>query len=464
VLYAIADKSAIVKAGTQLIKTTKSYMTNLRYSPVADRFYVRADKSEPNIFAFDAKTANLNDFKFYDESKFRFSTSFFAFDVINVAGKEYVVGTGLSKNTDRSLTTPIHTQDETHTNVGFPQPNIFLYTPIIDQGSVVGDSITTYFIGWTYTNGSMSAVVSKATIDLNTLIATFKPDDTLLLTNESTEYHNCFDVWTDINSPYMTIDIIDGKKYLIVAISGRCDAIIKIFLNPDVPLFRFATWEVYTESKTENKDIFSAAYCNLTKTLFFTYKEYNSESTTLLSFNIKTMNLYSVHRPIHSNNSVPILVHDNENDYLYIAQAGSDQVLKIPGADITKTAEIATLPRELSQVSSMFFNKGFLYVVTWEPAASIGRLDAKKSFCTKYCGSNSYCSNPPLTCTCSPGYGLYLGVCIPLQQVEVITTETVERTVSITLGVLFAIASAGAIIGWALWWRQRRSNVYTVTV
>jgi len=53
---------------------------------------------------------------------------------------------------------------------------------------------------------------------------------------------------------------------------------------------------------------------------------------------------------------------------------------------------------------------------------------------------------------------------MPIQQVDLIRTETIERTASITLGVLFAFATVAAITGWALWWRQRRSNVYTITV
>jgi len=197
--------------------------------------------------------------------------------------------------------------------------------------------------------------------------------------------------------------------------------------------------------------------------VFFTYKEYNSDNIAIRAFNFSTFsNIDNLERRLNSNETIPVLSYDHTSDIIYVATTDSDRIYQMRAKDLTDIS-YAVLPVPLRKVSSSLAVNGFLYVVTWEPMAKVGRFDLSKAFCRTYCGQFGFCSGGQ--CFCAPGYvpdttrqNINPIPCIPRYEVEIIRTASVEKSLSITLGILFGLSTAGAIVGWFMWWRRRKSD------
>jgi len=309
-------------------------------------------------------------------------------------------------------------------------------------------------------------IVSKAITTLDTpLDISVGATDTLLLND------TCYDVWTDINKPHLRVDVIGSKKYLLVTVTGRCSTIYKIELNPAVT-FNLAQFTFYNSDFINkiNSGVTSDTYNNKTKILYYSLKEFNSDKIELRGFDANTMTpLDKIQRVILSNETVPILTIDSSADLVYVATTDSDTIYQMKGTDLS-ISSYAVLPLPLRKVASLSqiinFNNivKYLYLVTYEPIAKAARFDVSKAFCQNYCGRFGFCTSNQ--CFCAPGYKFDTSVkpnppCVPNRDVDTYETVITERTLSVTLGILFGISTIAAIIGWFLWWRRRRSHETT---
>jgi len=322
------------------------------------------------------------------------------------------------------------------------------------------DKVDVYFAGWSYEPSKAGLIVARAvaTVSLTTPTIIVKTEDVLLLND------TCFDIWTDINKPHLYIDTIGAVKYLIVAITGRCDSFYKIKLDTTKP-FSVATYlPPYTETDKLNADIFSTTYDYKTHRLFYAYKKYNSDTISLHIFLMNEFLPSPVYKSLGHNDTNPILSYDKISDNIFFSSSDFDHIYKIPATAIDmKNPPIATLPPKLKSVSSTLVIGDFLYLVTFEADAQLARMSISQHFCNNFCGTHGYCVIN--RCLCAPGYDFNvtqspndLKVCIPKHQVDIINNIINERGVAIALGILFFIAFIAAVAGWVMWWRSRKSQ------
>jgi len=168
--------------------------------------------------------------------------------------------------------------------------------------------------------------------------------------------------------------------------------------------------------------------------------------------------------PLQANESTPILALDHSSDTVYIATAGFNKIYKY-SSDL-KLQGVAVLPDMLKQVSSMYFTGGFLYMVTSEPNANLGRI-SEKNFCSTFCGIYAYCEGSTKECVCIQDYvknPRNPTECAPTHYVQNELIVISEQTTAAAFGVLFAFAIIAGIAGWFLWFRvqstyERSSNI-----
>jgi len=372
---------------------------------------------------------------------------------------DYLIGTGIGINAPQmGMPIAIAGTDGLVSNQQI-YPNLALYTSVIDKSSLKDGMVNVYYVGWSLGGASTGLVAVRAKAKLTSPLSINIAISTDVLNLQSGQSH-CYDIWTDINKPHLYMDDLGTNHTLVVAVTGRCDGIYRIQINPLE--FQRSTFDTYYESATVNKDIFSTAYNSKTHKLFYAFKEYNSDDITIFSYNILTWNPEPAFRKLNSNETIPVLTVDSSKDILYISTTDSDKIYKINGSNIKQDLGIATLPAPLSQVSSVLINGDYLYMVTWEANAQAGRVPISQSFCSKTCGSFGYCVAKPVEqCFCSQGYARDPSKpafsCITAHELDIIKTVDIDRSLSVTLGVLFALALIAAIAGWFMWWRNRKA-------
>jgi len=451
----------------QVIDSKFAYMFNLRSNPAGNKLYFRADKSDPNIYSLTSTGPNANQFTMSDISPLKSSVfAFFAFDVYTYNNIDYMIGAGVGIDVDTPrMSLPLIIAGTNQLNSPYQQyHDLVLYTAVIDRSSFVGGSGSVFYVGWNFGNfgSSTGLVVARATATLTAPMSIIVNQQTDMLVINSKD---CYDIWNDVNKPHMWIDDIEGFHTLVIVVSGRCDGIYKIQINK--PDFSRSTFKVFQESHTINKDIFSSAYNPKTHKLYYSYKEYNAADISIFSYDMLNFLPEPSWRQLNSNETIPVLAVDSEKNILYIATTDSDKIYKVDGADIKKNLGIATLPAPLKQVSSMLVNGDYLYMVTWEANAQAGRISTTKSFCTEICGTNGYCvSTPAPQCFCSPGFSRDPATpffnCITSHEHDIYQTVLVDRSLSITLGILFGLALVAAIAGWFLWWKSYKTRYSTM--
>jgi len=378
---------------------------------------------------------------------------------VNHKGTDFIVGSTFPEVSETKLTMPLLVATTAGVNSKTePYEHWFFYSPVIDVSSLSNDKVDVYFAGWSYDMAKPGLIIARAIADLSVTAPAIgvNANDVLLLND------TCFDIWTDINKPHLYIDNFNGVKHLIVAIPGRCDAFYKIKINPTP--FSSSSWNSYTEDDKVNADMFSAAYDYKSQKLFYVYKKYNSDTISLHAFAFSNFAPSPFYRNLGRNDTNPILTFDKNTDQLFFSSSDFDHIYKIPSDSFnTPNPPIATLPPKLKSVSSTIVVDDFLYLVTFEADAQVGRIRTT-NFCAKFCGSHGYCSGQNL-CLCANGYAFNNTQtttnstdCIPKHEVDIVTNIINERGVAIALGILFFIALIAAVAGWIMWWRSRTSQ------
>jgi len=345
--------------------------------------------------------------------------------------------------------------------------NYILYTPIIDSHTLLNDKVDVYFAGWQMSGTVNGLVVVKAkanlTDDPSIQIIT---DEVLLLT----EGLPCYDIWSDVNRPRLFLDTINNERYLILAVTGRCDGIWKIKIKDQFIKSPFLNFTY--QNPNDNFDIFSIAYDFKDHIVFYALKKYNSDDISLHFMEMKYDDHISPNpalKILGKNDTNPILSYDSNNNNLLFISAESDHIYQIPGSNIKASPLIASLPPKLRQVSAARVFGDWLYMVTYEPDAQFARIQLSKRFCNNFCGTFGYCVAKPNICGCATGYTLNItsstndtNTCVPKHEVDINTTINNERGVAIALGILFFIAFFAAVAGWIMWWRARQSHYQVV--
>jgi len=330
---------------------------------------------------------------------------------------------------------------------------------VIDSANVNNDQVSVYFAGWQYTNPGMGLVAVRATATLNdnpSLVIRTSYD--VLLLNDT-----CFDIWTDINKPHLSLDKLNGKDYLIIAVTGRCDAFYRIPIEADLTK---SVFDVFPQDDIVglNTDIFSTTYDKNSKQIFYAYKKYNSDDITLHSFNVSNLSPKPVVRILTANDTSPVFAFDQNKNVLYMATANHDHIYQIDSSNIKNDIGMAVLPVDLKLVASMLVVDDFLYLVTWEPNAQLARIRLSQHFCKIFCGTYGYCADGRTNlCQCAPGYknpstnndGAIQ--CLPAHEVDTYLNVINERGLAIAFGILFFVAFIAAAAGWVMWWRSRKS-------
>jgi len=370
-----------------------------------------------------------------------------------------VIGSTLGSSTENKIGLPLWISSTNGTYNKFLYNNFYLYTPVIDSANINNDQVSVFFVGWQYSEPGpigLVAVRAIATLkDVPSLVIRTNLD--VLLLNDT-----CFDIWTDINKPHLYIDKFDGKDYLIVAVTGRCDAFYRIAIEADLTRSAF---EVFPKDDIVglNTDIFSTTYDKNSKQIFYAYKKYNSDDISLHSFNVSNLSPKPAVRILTVNDTSPVFAFDQNKNVLYMAAASHDHIYQIDSSNIKNDLGIAVLPIDLKLVASMLVVDDFLYLVTWEPNAQLARINLPQHFCKIFCGTNGYCAEGKSNlCLCAPGYknpsDNTVGViqCLPAHEVDVYKNVINERGLAITFGILFAVAFIAAAGGWVMWWRSRK--------
>jgi len=198
--------------------------------------------------------------------------------------------------------------------------------------------------------------------------------------------------------------------------------------------------------------ITSTVFSNINQRIYYASKKYNSEESYLSTLTTADMRVINTVQ-LTANESTPILALDHGTDTIYIATAGFNNILKY-STDL-KIQGIAVLPDMLKQVSSMYYNVGFLYMVTSEPNAVLGRI-TDINFCPTFCGIYAYCEGTTKSCVCIQDYvknPRNPAECAPFHYVQNELIVISEQTTAAAFGVLFAFAIIAGIAGWFLWFR-----------
>jgi len=337
--------------------------------------------------------------------------------------------------------------------------DLYFYSALIDPATIQHDgSIKFYLAGWKYNQDKTLAgfVVAQARAILgpNPTI-TFNPDrDVLILENI------CYDIFTE----YLRPEIYINRGNIIVSVPGHCNAFYKTPIPAGNSEFSGQVFQKYVPPGPEK--IVASILNRQNDKLYFAMKNYNSARITIKSFDTAAWTLAPNSQELTVNETVPVFSVDEVTSRLYIATSGFDRIYQWKDQDgIFDQSGIATLPDRISQISSMVYNGGFLYIVTDEPNAQIARISLER-FCDIFCGRNAYCiaadNDKPGICTCSEGYDLPPAVfdteqCMPHRDVEIITNVISEETAAYVFLVLFVLTLIIGIIGWFMWWRSRNS-------
>jgi len=341
---------------------------------------------------------------------------------------------------------------------------IFFYTVLVDPQDPGFSSVDYFFylVGYRYLLGSNTRgiVLSRAFAPLSEA----SPLD-FKFVNEENNFYNidqyCYDIWTETNKPTIYAQIDTNRKFLIVAIPGKCSRIIRIKIPDDTtqPMSSCTSEGVIDDKMIKpNCKITSSSYVPSTNMLYFSCKVYNSEESYLYVADAQNMTIvrYKDGVKLAANESTPVLTFDNSSGNLFVATSGFNKIYRYDAA--LNQNGIAVLPSALKAVATMLVNNNFLYLVTYEPNAQLGRISTS-NFCKQYCSDYGYC-NGGTNCACIKGYEQDTAiktsfVCAPSHIIQYQNTIIAERGAAAAFGILFAVAIIVGVLGWFMWFKRQ---------
>jgi len=451
-------------SGAEIIDSHLSYMYNLRYSNVSEKFWFAADKSHPNAFYFLATPVILfDDITPMSER----AQPFLAFDVIthnpSTDKTDFLIGSTYGPNDKTALIglpLQVAASDGTVFNTYFPDH--YFYAVTIDPTSLQPDgSVKFYLAGWKHhadkTKAGFVLAQARALLTATPRIVFNPVLDVLIL--ESI----CYDMFSELVRP----DIYINRDEIIVSVPGHCNAFYKTAVPKGNAQLEGQTFQRFPIPG--NEKIVASILNGANAKMYYALKNYNSAQITIKSFDTAAWVETENSKKLELNETVPVFAIDEEGDRLFIATSGFDRIYQWKDVNgVFAETNVATLPYKLSQISSMMWVYDSLYFVTDEPDALIGRISGER-FCTNFCGTNAYCiqadNNVPGICTCIENYALPPDVydtnqCVPKREVEVKVNMIDEETAAYVFLALFVVTLIIGIIGWVMWWRSRNADTY----
>jgi hypothetical protein len=308
-----------------------------------------------------------------------------------------------------------------------------------------------YGVGFCYTvqgSTNLKGIVTtrgSANLDTTSLDIQWKETDIAVLSD------NCYDIWTETNKPKLYLNTEGDKRYLIVTVLGKCNAIYKLELKDGTEYSPVRTITLDLNTVVAGCKITSTVYNPSKNQLFFTCKTFNKDESYLYPVDMNGEMKLGSGKKLNANESLPTLSIDTKNNHVYLATAGFNKIYKF-NTDLTQVG-IAVLPYALSSVSSMVIVNESLYIVTSEPNAQVGRIPIGY-FCDRFCGEHSFCDGKN-NCVCVKDYEKDpAGQCLPKHIVQYQDIISTEKGTAAAFGVLFAFAVIAGIAGWFLWFRR----------
>jgi len=305
-------------------------------------------------------------------------------------------------------------------------------------------------------------VISRGTVQIPSLTITWR--DINDVSEPSFESKPCYDIFTETHKPQIFINYESQLKHAYVIIPGTCNAIYK-FKDLDGANFAPTLLKYYNpndDAKTANIKILSSIFAPSISKIFYTSKVYNSDTSFLNTLDINTF-ANGVPVILTANESTPILAIEPSFSNVYVATSGFDRIYKYSAVTLAISG-VAVLPPPLKPVSSMYSLGGFLYLVTSEPNAVIGRI-SENNFCDSFCSRHGYCDGSAKTCACIDDYAKDTAfptqfICAPKHYIQQQETLKSEKGAATAFGVMFGLATLAGIFGWFLWFRgQSYSNI-----
>jgi len=185
--------------------------------------------------------------------------------------------------------------------------------------------------------------------------------------------------------------------------------------------------------------------------LYIGFSGVGRSGSTLVAADLRSMHIANKYA-FPQNYSNPRAI-AGQNRTIFIGFEGGPAIVKFDVLD-WKIVGIQRLPEYLHQVYAAW-DSGFdhIYFSTYEQHSRIFRLH-KLDFCENECHYNGYCEAQ--ICRCNTGYELSSGNCVIPPKKD--TVKEVETGAAIAMGILFAIATVAAIVGWTLFYRKNKEG------
>eukprot|EP01130_Rhizamoeba_saxonica_P001297 TRINITY_DN11176_c0_g1_i1.p1 TRINITY_DN11176_c0_g1~~TRINITY_DN11176_c0_g1_i1.p1 ORF type:complete len:523 (-),score=117.36 TRINITY_DN11176_c0_g1_i1:30-1541(-) len=456
--------------GTQLIDPEISYMNNLRYSEATKTFYFRSDKSHPNVFTAYSTGPDPHDFYIPVASEFSDTAPpALSFDVASFDGIDYVIGSSYGESGTPKFGLPIELLSPKSGKEPFSTvfPGYYFYDVVLDtKVKPDGANATAYFIGFEYADKTnRGIIVARAHVYWGEkLKVEFISSN---VKNINLVEADCYDIWDELHKPSLYIDPgvgQNGLDRLVIAIPGRCSILYGLDISED-PLepLKNPSGPISPLGPNPTGDVHVVSYSFRSKDhrLFFTIRTYNTPGTSISSLKTDTFTLEDL-TPFNvpTNSSNPVLQVDPSGDIIYLATSGMNKILALKKtSDNYEEVGSAVLAENFRDISEMLVVDGFVYFVTWEPNAVIGRIP-QINFCSKWCGNHGFCNGATSSCGCLPEYEQNPDVeyadCIPKFVVELENEIKNNAGATTTLSVFLGLTLGAAALGWFLYYRIRK--------
>jgi hypothetical protein len=278
-----------------------------------------------------------------------------------------------------------------------------LIDPKVDKQT---NSHAVYLVGWS-SFSTTPFVVVRGEITLNPPSLQLDPVQNTL---NIPMYTSCYDQYTETLRPQLNLT----DESLVILIPGRCSLFAKILFEPGKRFSQLNVDTYYPIQAFNPNDQYlsSAIFDHESFNIFYTIKTYNTPGATLFSYSVSNWTPNSAFIELDDAESETILVLGNDkiptpSKYIYVVGSGSSKIQRFEFT-ANRTFSIgasAIITPDINKISSAYYFYPFLYFITYEPDAKIGRI-TKPSFCYRWCGDYGYCIQGQ--CFCQEGYSVDL--------------------------------------------------------
>lgn len=456
------------------IASQLSYASNLFFDPKSSNttLWFTADESSPNVrsVGFDPTNPRGNFSFWLYSSSLPPQKKAAPFLSLVVLDNQNIIGSAYPSGDQQGIVIQSVLASAENFNVQVTsKPGYEFFSIVASSINTAVNTSTVYLAGWANdgANARFGFVVARGTARVNGAFGSVVISDDDI--SDPIVDFSCYDIFTTTNKPLLWLN--SKETELLLAIPGRCSFFAKFVLPASVAPFSSIQPKTRDPTDTDLEFVSGLTLDKSTGVLWYALKKYNSDVATILSWDIIQWSPNSATIQIPFGEADMILSigrqrisSDKEENWLFCLASGANTIYRISlGGNTAPTITgYASLPQRLSRVSSAVYVNPFIYFTTYEPTADVARIHFS-SFCTYYCGNNSWCNNG--VCDCEPQYsavnapnGTQLG-CIPTVLHQGLILEQESSGAVAIMAVLFSFSIVMALAGWYSFYNLRNERM-----